>query len=329
MSQRKNRLDLKSYYDGILKGDRLILSKAITLIESSLPEDQELADLLIQKILPHSGKSLRLGITGVPGAGKSAFIESFGSMLINTGMKIAVLPIDPSSRYSKGSILGDKTRMEKLSSHPNAFIRPSASGGMLGGVTSRTQEAILLCEAAGYNLIFIETVGVGQSEVKISELADLVLLLLVTGTGDELQTLKKGIMEVADVFIVSKTDGDNMERALEYANGIKQSLSYFSKDSVKVFNCSAETQYGLAELWDYIEKTESTNRYNGSLNQKRQQQNYFWLVGIIDQMLHNEFYKNEEVQNNFLTMKDSVMKGEVSAQEAAKQLFNIFKGKGH
>lgn len=329
MSQRKNRLDLKSYYDGILNGDRLILSKAITLIESSLPEDQELADLLIQKVLPHSGKSLRLGITGVPGAGKSAFIESFGSMLVNTGMKIAVLPIDPSSRYSKGSILGDKTRMEKLSSHPNAFIRPSASGGMLGGVTSRTQEAILLCEAAGFNLIFIETVGVGQSEVKISELTDLVLLLLVAGTGDELQTLKKGIMEVADVFIVSKTDGENMERALEYANGIRQSLSYFSKDSVKVFNCSAETQYGLPELWDYIKKTESTSRYNGSLAQKRQQQNYFWLVGIIDQMLHNEFYKNEEVQNNFLTMKDSVMRGEVSAQEAAKQLFNIFKGKGH
>ncbi|MBO9700206.1 MAG: methylmalonyl Co-A mutase-associated GTPase MeaB [Sporocytophaga sp.] len=328
MSQRKNRLDLKSYYDGILNGDRLILSKAITLIESSLPEDQDVADLLIRKILPHSGNSLRLGITGVPGAGKSAFIESFGSMLVNTGMKIAVLPIDPSSRYSKGSILGDKTRMEKLSSHPNAFIRPSASGGMLGGVASRTQEAILLCEAAGFNLIFIETVGVGQSEVKISELTDLVLLLLVSGTGDELQTLKKGIMEVADIFIVSKTDGENMERALEYANAIKQSLSYFSKDSVKVFNCSSETQYGLAELWSYIKDAENISRNNGSLNQKRRQQNYFWLVGIIDQMLHNEFYKNEEVQKNFLTMKDSVMMGEVPAQEAAKQLFNIFKGKG-
>ncbi|MCR6639390.1 MAG: methylmalonyl Co-A mutase-associated GTPase MeaB [Sporocytophaga sp.] len=329
MSQKKNRLDLKSYYDGILNGDRLILSKAITLIESSLPEDQDLADLLIQKILPHSGNSLRLGITGVPGAGKSAFIESFGSMLVNTGMKIAVLPIDPSSRYSKGSILGDKTRMEKLSSHPNAFIRPSASGGMLGGVTSRTQEAILLCEAAGYNLVFIETVGVGQSEVKISELTDLVLLLLVAGTGDELQTLKKGIMEVADVFIVSKTDGENMERALEYAKAIEQSLSYLSKDSVQVFNCSSESEYGLSELWDYIRSVESTSRYDGSLNERRRQQNYFWLVGIIDQMLHNEFYKNEEVQNNFLTMKDSVMRGEISAQEAAKQLFNIFKGKGH
>jgi LAO/AO transport system kinase len=298
------------------------------LIESTLPEDQELADLLIQKILPHSGNSLRLGVTGVPGAGKSAFIETFGSMLVNTGMKIAVLPIDPSSRYSKGSILGDKTRMEKLSSHPNAYIRPSASGGMLGGVTSRTQETILLCEAAGFNLIFIESVGVGQSEVKISELTDLVLLLLVAGTGDELQTLKKGIMEVADIFIVSKTDGENMGRALEYAKAIKQSLYYLSKDSVHVFNCSSETSYGLSDLWSYIQKTERTSRANGSFLEKRRQQNYFWLVGIIDQMLHNEFYNDEEVKKYFPAMKDSVMNGTHTAQEAAKQLFNIFKRRG-
>ena len=249
---RRNQQQLKPlewYVDGILKGDRVALSKAITLVESALPSHQEIAQQIIAACLPHSGKALRLGITGVPGAGKSTFIEALGMYLCRNDHKLAVLAIDPSSQRSKGSILGDKTRMEELSVHPNAFIRPSASAGTLGGVARKTRETVILCEAAGYDTIFIETVGVGQSETAVHSMVDFFLLILISGAGDELQGIKRGIMEMADGIAVNKADGDNVLRADRAAAECRTALPLVprpeSGQETKVLTCSSLTGFNV------------------------------------------------------------------------------------
>ena len=249
-------MPLEWYVDGILKGDRVALSKAITLVESALPKHQELAQQIIAACLPHSGKALRLGITGVPGAGKSTFIEALGMYLCRKDHKLAVLAIDPSSQRSKGSILGDKTRMEELSIHPNAFIRPSASAGTLGGVARKTRETVILCEAAGYDTIFIETVGVGQSETAVHSMVDFFLLILISGAGDELQGIKRGIMEMADGIAVNKADGDNVLRAERAAAECRTALHLFpmpdSGRETKVLTCSSLTGLNVDAVWHTI-----------------------------------------------------------------------------
>ena len=227
MYQKKKRLSVESYVGGVLKGDKIVLSKAITLVESTLESDHLLAEQVIEKILPHTGNSIRIGITGVPGVGKSTFIESFGKVVTSSNKKLAVLAIDPSSQRSKGSILGDKTRMSSLSIDPLAYIRPSASGNSLGGVSTKTRETMLLCEAAGYEVIFIETVGVGQSETTVKGMVDFFLLLMLAGAGDELQGIKKGIMEMADLIAITKADGDNKSKCERARREYKNALHLF------------------------------------------------------------------------------------------------------
>ncbi|MFT7056278.1 MAG: LAO/AO transport system kinase, partial [Roseivirga sp.] len=252
------RLSIKEYTEGILNSDRVILSRAITLVESNLLTDITLAQALLENIIPHAGKSVRIGITGVPGVGKSTFIESFGEYITNQDNKLAVLTVDPSSQLGKGSILGDKTRMESLSRNPKAFIRPSASGSTLGGVSGKTREVMLLCEAAGYNVIFVETVGVGQSETLVHGMVDFFLLLMLAGAGDELQGIKKGIMEMADAVVINKADGDNIKPAqrakIEYQNALHLFPASESGWIPEVKTCSAIKGEGLSAIWQMMEK---------------------------------------------------------------------------
>ena len=274
---RPANLSVQDYLQGILSGNRVILSKAITLIESSKKEHQELAQEIIEKCLPHSGKSFRLGITGVPGVGKSTFIEAIGMYLIGQGKKIAVLAIDPSSQRSKGSILGDKTRMEDLANNPNAFIRPSASAGSLGGVARKTKETIILCEAAGFDTIFVETVGVGQSETAVASMVDFFLLLMLAGAGDELQGIKRGIMEMADMILINKAEGDNLQKAklarTQYENALHLFPPAPSGWTPLVETCSALHHQGMETVWkmieDYLKLVENNGYFDKNRNNKR------------------------------------------------------------
>jgi len=295
---KKSKLSATEIYNGILQGNRTLLSRGITLIESSLQKDKDDAQKLIQLCLPHSGKSLRIGITGVPGVGKSTFIETFGLNLINESNKVAVLAIDPSSTRTKGSILGDKTRMEALSINQNAFIRPSASKGTLGGVARATREALILCEAAGYNIILIETVGVGQSETAVSQLVDFFLLLMLAGGGDELQGIKRGIMEMADLIVINKADGDNITKAKLAATGYKNALHLFPALPngwvPDVLTTSAIANTGLNYVWDKIKEFVNHTKNNGSFNKNRRKQSLNILTDTIDEYLKNNFY-NEKV----------------------------------
>ncbi|TAL81533.1 MAG: methylmalonyl Co-A mutase-associated GTPase MeaB, partial [Bacteroidetes bacterium] len=254
--KRRKKYTTEEYFEGIISGNRTILSQAITLIESSLPEHYETAQSIIEKCLPHSSKSIRIGITGVPGAGKSTFIETFGLHIISGGRKLAVLTIDPSSEHTKGSILGDKTRMEQLSTHKDAFIRPSPASGTLGGVARKTRETIILCEAAGFDTILVETVGVGQSETAVHSMVDLFLLLMLAGAGDELQGIKRGIMEMADLIAITKADGSNKPAADKARQSFQNALYLFPAKSSgwkpQVLTCSALQNNGIAELWEII-----------------------------------------------------------------------------
>jgi LAO/AO transport system kinase len=258
MYQRKKRLSVEQYVKGVLAGDKIILSKAITLVESTLKSDHILAEKVIEKVLPHTGDSIRIGITGVPGVGKSTFIESFGKLITSMDKKLAVLAIDPSSQRSKGSILGDKTRMESLSTDPMAYIRPSASGSSLGGVSTKTRETMLLCEAAGFEVIFVETVGVGQSETTVKGMVDFFLLLMLSGAGDELQGIKKGIMEMADTIAITKADGDNKSKCERAKREYKNALHLFPPSETgwypNVLTCSAVNNEGLDAIWNEISK---------------------------------------------------------------------------
>jgi LAO/AO transport system kinase len=320
----KGLLTVDAYMDGILNFNRTIFSKAITLIESSLPGHQAIAQELIQKCLPYSGKSIRLGITGVPGAGKSTFIEALGKHLTSSGHRLAVLAIDPSSSRSKGSILGDKTRMEDLSVDLNAFIRPSPSAGSLGGVARKTRETIILCEAAGFDTIFVETVGVGQSEIAVHSMVDFFLLLMISGAGDELQGIKRGIMEMADAIVVNKADGDNKPKAEIARMQIKNALHLFplpdSGWSPPATTCSSLTGEGIKEVWKLVEDYMAFTKTNHFFELKRQQQARQIMIEFIDRQLHDHFYNHPEIKSIITQLEGQLLKGEISPYQAAGQL---------
>ncbi|MDR2580495.1 MAG: methylmalonyl Co-A mutase-associated GTPase MeaB [Fibromonadaceae bacterium] len=327
--RRRREISVEELFSGILKGDRTALAQGITLVESSLPEHQEKAQELVQKCLPHSGNSLRIGITGCPGAGKSSFIEAFGVYLINEHKKkLAVLAIDPTSQRTKGSILGDKTRMNELSANINAFIRPSPSGASLGGVAQKTRESILLCEAAGYSIILIETVGVGQSETAVHGMADFFLLLMLAGAGDELQGIKRGIMEMCDGMAITKCDGENVNKALAARSEYQGALHLFPATSYswapRVIATSAITREGLPEIWKMISEYEDTVKQNGWFSQNRKEQQKHWMESTIHNGLISSFYKHLSVQKELLLAEQAVIEGKESPFKAANRLLKLF-----
>jgi LAO/AO transport system kinase len=322
------RLPVNSYVEGILNRNRVILSQAITLIESRLPPDRSLAQQVLERILPQTGGSLRIGITGVPGVGKSTFIEAFGQYITSLGKTLAVLTVDPSSQRSGGSILGDKTRMEALAHNPRAYIRPSAAGGALGGVAQRTREAMLLCEAAGFDLILIETVGVGQSETLVRGMTDFFLLLMLAGAGDELQGIKKGIMEMADAIAITKVDGPNRRGAEQAANEYRNALHLFpmaeSGWTTPVVTCSALEKEGMAEIWEIIRQYEDATKENGFFSQNRQHQNLDWLRGYLRQELEERFLNHPDIKAQWPATARNVQAGEELPFPAAERLLNQF-----
>ena len=326
--RRHRRMDTDDYVKGILDGDISILGQAVTLVESSLPSDQAIAQKVIERCLPYSGKSVRLGITGVPGAGKSTFIESLGTELCNAGKRLAVLAIDPSSERTKGSILGDKTRMTELSAAKNAFIRPSPSAGSLGGVARKTRETIVLCEAAGYNTIFVETVGVGQSETAAHSMVDFFLLLQVTGTGDELQGIKRGIMEMADGIAINKCDGQNVNKAQVARMQFRNALALFppteSGWKPDVTTCSAVEGTGVMDVWKMVENYIVFVKRNGYFDRKRTQQAKYWMYETINSSLLNNFYRNEQIESMLAEAERKVLNNELSSFIAANQLLEHY-----
>ncbi|MBQ5993526.1 MAG: methylmalonyl Co-A mutase-associated GTPase MeaB [Bacteroidales bacterium] len=321
---KKVELTVDDYVKGILNGDRTILSRAITMIESENPTHIAMAQDIIERCLPHSGNSLRIGITGVPGVGKSTFIESFGGMLTAQGHKLAVLAIDPSSERTKGSILGDKTRMETLSVDPNAFIRPSPSGSALGGVARKTRESIILCEAAGFDTIIVETVGVGQSETVVKSMVDFFLLLMLAGAGDELQGIKRGIMEMADALVINKADGDNLPKAKGAASQYRAALKLFPKSDngweVPVEVCSARECFALDKVWQIIQDFVTLTKGNGSFDRTRNEQLINIFYHWIEYTLHNRFYNNEATQARIDELIPKIQSKQISPYMAAAKL---------
>jgi len=326
--KKQPKLTVNKFVEGILAGNVTILSKAITLIESSKIEHQKIAEQIIEKCLPFSGKSTRIGVTGVPGVGKSTFIEAFGSFIINNEKsKVAVLAIDPSSKKGKGSILGDKTRMNELSINEKAFIRPSPSSGALGGVAKATRETIILCEAAGFDTIIIETVGVGQSETEVKSMVDFFLLLMLPGAGDELQGIKRGIMEMADTIVINKAD-ENITKAKLAGREYKNALHLFPPNKnnwiPKVEVCSAIEKNGIANVWEIIKDYKHLTISNGSFDQQRKQQAKFWLEQTINNSLREMFYQNKNIKPKLLKLEQLVISGNISPFKAAQELLDMF-----
>ncbi len=333
LSSRKRRkapvLSVADYVEGILRGDVVTLSRAVTLVESLLPEHQSLAQEVVGRLLPHSGKSVRVGITGVPGAGKSTSIDAFGIHLLEQrGGKLAVLAIDPSSERSKGSILGDKTRMERLSVHPNAFIRPSASAGSLGGVARKTRETIILCEAAGYDTVFVETVGVGQSETAVCSMVDFFLLIQIAGAGDELQGIKRGIMEMADGIVINKADGANIDEAQRAATHYRNALQLFplppSGIRPQVLTYSGFYDIGIENIWTMIYDYVDRCRANGSFDARRRQQAKYWMYETINEMLRSRFYDSKGAADLLAMYENKVLNGETTSFMAATELLSMY-----
>lgn len=328
LKKRRKTYTPDEYVAGILQGNITLLSQAVTLVESSKTEHQQIAQEIIKKCLPHSGNSMRVGITGVPGVGKSTFIEALGSLIVREGGKLAVLAIDPSSERSKGSILGDKTRMEELSGAPNAYIRPSPSAGSLGGVARKTRETVVLCEAAGFSTIFIETVGVGQSETAVHSMTDFFLLLMLAGAGDELQGIKRGIMEMADVVAINKADGNNREKAelarIQYQNALHLFPAKESGWEPQALTCSAYEKSGIREIWDTINRYRTQIQQNGFFETNRNAQARYWMFESIDEQLRNSFYQNPAIKHKLAEMEEKVLKAEISSFTAAGQLLNLY-----
>lgn len=331
--KKKKPIPIQEYVEGIKAGDRTILAKAITLIESNNLDHFRAGQKLLQEILPLTGKSMRIGITGVPGAGKSTFIERFGTELCKMGKKVAVLAIDPSSTLSQGSILGDKTRMEQLSREENAFIRPSPSGGNLGGVHRKTRETILLCEAAGFDMILVETVGVGQSEVDVRTMVDMFLMLTITGAGDDLQGMKKGIMELVDAIIVTKADGDNKEKALKTRNEYNQILRLLKQATdgwrTKAVACSSITGEGINEIWELITKFFADTKKSGVFYTRRREQTIDWLMTSIKERLEQSFFQHELVKEQLPIVKRNVEKGKLPVSIAVENLLSAYFNQEH
>lgn len=328
---KRRELSVSDYVEGILKGDITILSRAVTLVESVRPEHQSLAQEVIEKCLPYSGNSVRIGISGVPGAGKSTSIDVFGLHVLEQGGRLAVLAIDPSSERSKGSILGDKTRMEKLSVHPNSFIRPSPSAGSLGGVARKTRETIILCEAAGFDKIFVETVGVGQSETAVHSMVDFFLLIQLAGTGDELQGIKRGIMEMADGIIINKADGNNIDKAKLAASHFRNALHLFpapeSGWTPEVLTYSGFYGLGIKEIWDMIYRYIDFVKDNGYFEYRRNEQSKYWMYETINEHLRDSFYNNPTIAGMLGEKERDVLSGNLTSFVAAKQLLDVYFGK--
>jgi LAO/AO transport system kinase len=329
-SIKKNRRKQPSVDElvaGILNQDKVALSRAITLVESKNTKHLAKATEIIEKCLPHANKSIRIGITGVPGVGKSTFIEAFGKHLTNLGKKVAVLAVDPSSSISSGSILGDKTRMEELVKDENAFIRPSASGDSLGGVARKTRETIILCEACGFDTIIIETVGVGQSETAVHSMVDFFLLLKLAGAGDELQGIKRGIIEMADAIVINKADGDNVKRAQMARTEFKRALHLYpqkaSEWQPKVVTASALKKNGIDDVWQMIEKFRKSTQKNGYFESHRKQQNRFWLLQTIEERLKHNFFTNEKVKSVLDDYLKATENSAISPFNAAQQLLKL------
>ncbi|MDO4159211.1 MAG: methylmalonyl Co-A mutase-associated GTPase MeaB [Prevotellaceae bacterium] len=329
---KRRELSAADMVEGIIKGDVTVLSQAVTLVESVKPDHQAKAQEVIEKCLPNSGNSIRIGISGVPGAGKSTSIDQFGvHVLDRTGGKLAVLAIDPSSERSKGSILGDKTRMEKLATREDAFIRPSPTAGSLGGVARKTRETIILCEAAGYDKIFVETVGVGQSETACHSMVDFFLLIQLAGTGDELQGIKRGIMEISDGIVINKCDGENVDKCHLAATSFRNALHFFPKPdsgwTPKVLCYSGFYGLGIKEIWDMVYEYISFVKDNGYFDYRRNEQSKYWMYETINEQLRNNFYNNQLIQQHLLDSERTVLNGEKTSFMAAKDLLDIyFKG---
>mgnify|MGYP006285332461 CR=1 FL=1 len=317
-----------NYVHAITNGNRFMLSQAITLIESSAPKHQQKAQEIIEQCLPYSGNSIRIGITGVPGVGKSTFIEAFGQTLTQKGHKLAVLAIDPSSSRSKGSILGDKTRMKKLSTDEHAFIRPSPAAGSLGGVARKTRESIILAEAAGYDVIFVETVGVGQSETTVHSMVDFFMLLMLAGAGDELQGIKRGIMEMADAILINKADGDNLNKARQARNEYKNALHLFPPTESgwipKVDVCSSLNGLGMENAWKIISDFKEHTKANGYFEKKRNQQAKMIMYETIEQALKENFYSNEKMKKMLPEIEADLLNSKISSYMAARKLLDAY-----